>query len=160
MTEKHIDATQALREQPYPAEAGIQRFVRREGQGVHLSIAPWSYPVGLLPWLIVAPILGGNTVILKPADQTALIGETLREAYEVIGAPPGVLQVLPMEHAHVETLIGLGRLRAVNFIGQERSIGLELLCCTCPADGRRSFHEHHARGTLRTNRLRPASRKR
>lgn len=126
VTEKHIEAAAAaLSEQTYPAEAGIQRFVRREGQGVHLSIAPWNYPVGLLPWLIVAPLLGGNTVILKPADQTARIGEILKEAYEAIGAPPGVLQVLPMEHADAETLIGTGRLRGVNFIGSVRG-GLQV----------------------------------
>jgi acyl-CoA reductase-like NAD-dependent aldehyde dehydrogenase len=125
VTEKHIEVSEALKEQPYPSEGGLQRFVRREGQGVHLSIAPWNYPVGLLPWLIVAPILGGNSVILKHADQTAIIGDILKEAYEAIGGPPGVLQVLPMRHADAEALIGLGRIRSVNFIGSVRG-GLEV----------------------------------
>ena len=125
VTEKHTEVAEALREQPYPSEDGLQRFVRREGQGVHLSIAPWNYPVGLLPWLIVAPILGGNSVILKHADQTAIIGDILKESYEAIGGPPGVLQVLPMRHADAEALIGLGRIRSVNFIGSVRG-GLEV----------------------------------
>lgn len=125
VTEKHVEATAALGEQAYPAEAGIQRFVRREGQGVHLSIAPWNYPVGLLPWLVVAPLLGGNTVILKHADQTALVGEILKEAYAAIGAPAGLLQVLPMAHADAESLIGTGRLKGVNFIGSVRG-GLQV----------------------------------
>lgn len=125
VTEKQIEAAAALDEQPYPAEPGIQRFVRRAGQGVHLSIAPWNYPVGLLPWLVVAPLLGGNTVILKHADQTALIGEILKEAYAAIGAPPDLLQVLPMAHADAESLIGTGRLKGVNFIGSVRG-GLQV----------------------------------
>src|SRR5690606_37716360 len=125
VTEKHIEASRALVEQAYPDEPGIRRFVRREGQGVHLSIAPWNYPIGLLPWLIVAPILGGNTVILKHADQTALIGQILEEAYRSIGGPPDILQVLPMEHADAEALIGTGRLKGVNFIGSVRG-GLQV----------------------------------
>lgn len=125
VTEKHIEAAAVLQDQPFPAEGGIQRFVRREGQGVHLSIAPWNYPVGLLPWLVVAPLLGGNTVILKHADQTAPIGQILQEAYDSIGGPAGALQVVPMRHADAESLIRGGRLKGINFIGSVRG-GLEV----------------------------------
>lgn len=125
VTEKHIEAAAVLQDQPFPAEDGIQRFVRREGQGVHLSIAPWNYPVGLLPWLVVAPLLGGNTVILKHADQTAPIGQILQEAYDSIGGPAGALQVVPMRHADAESLIRGGRLKGINFIGSVRG-GLEV----------------------------------
>ena len=125
VTEKHIEAAAVLEDETFPAEGGIRRFVRREGQGVHLSIAPWNYPVGLLPWLVVAPLLGGNTVILKHADQTAPIGRMLQEAYDSIGAPAGVLQVVPMRHADAENLIRSGGVRGVNFIGSVRG-GLEV----------------------------------
>jgi len=125
VTEKHVEAASVLEDQPFPAEGGIHRFVRREGQGVHLSIAPWNYPVGLLPWLVVAPLLSGNTVILKHADQTAPIGQILQEAYDSIGGPAGVLQVVPMRHADAENLIRGGRLKGVNFIGSVRG-GLEV----------------------------------
>jgi acyl-CoA reductase-like NAD-dependent aldehyde dehydrogenase len=125
VTEKHIEAAVVLQDQPFPTEGGIQRFVRREGQGVHLSIAPWNYPVGLLPWLVVAPLLGGNTVILKHADQTAPIGQILQEAYDSIGGPAGALQVVPMRHVDAENLIRGGRLKGVNFIGSVRG-GLEV----------------------------------
>jgi acyl-CoA reductase-like NAD-dependent aldehyde dehydrogenase len=125
VTEKHVEAAVVLADEPFPAEGGIQRFVRREGQGVHLSIAPWNYPVGLLPWLVVAPLLGGNTVILKHADQTAPIGRILQQAYDSIGAPAGVLQVVPMRHVDAECLIQSGGVRGVNFIGSVRG-GLEV----------------------------------
>jgi len=125
VTEKHIEAAVVLKDEPFPAENGVQRFVRREGQGVHLSIAPWNYPVGLLPWLVVAPLIAGNTVILKHADQTALIGQILQEAYDSIDAPFGALQILPMRHADAESLIRAGRIRSINFIGSVRG-GLEV----------------------------------
>jgi acyl-CoA reductase-like NAD-dependent aldehyde dehydrogenase len=126
VTEKHIEAAAvALEDEPFPAENGVQRFVRREGQGLHLSIAPWNYPVGLLPWLVVAPLIGGNTVILKHADQTAFIGQILQEAYDSIGGPVGALQVLPMRHADAEGLIRSGGVKSINFIGSVRG-GLEV----------------------------------
>lgn len=125
VTEKHIEAAVVLEDQPFPGEGGIRRFVRREGQGVHLSIAPWNYPVGLLPWLVVAPLLGGNSVILKHADQTTPIGQMLQEAYDSIGGPAGVLQVVPMTHIDAEKLIRGGRLKGINFIGSVRG-GLEV----------------------------------
>lgn len=120
VTKAQIDALASINDEQYPSDEQVGRFVRRGGQGVHLSIAPWNYPIGLLPWLIVTPLLGGNTVILKHAEQTTEIGRIIREAYESIGGPPGVLQVLDMTHAQVASAIGSGLAKGVNFIGSVR----------------------------------------
>lgn len=117
VTKTQIESLEALGDDSYPSDANIKRFTRRSAQGVHLSIAPWNYPVGLLPWLIVSPILGGNTVILKHAAQTVEVGRIVREAYEAIGGPEGVLQVLELSHGQVERIIRSGRAKGVNFIG-------------------------------------------
>lgn len=117
VTQAHIEALRNFGDEPFPSDAQIKRFVRRVGQGVHLSIAPWNYPLGLLPWLIVTPILGGNTVILKHAVQTMEIGRIVHEAYNAIGGPPGVLQVLDLTHDQVASVIKSGRVKGVNFIG-------------------------------------------
>lgn len=117
VTLAQIEALRNFRDEPYPSDPNIQRFVRRVGQGVHFSIAPWNYPVGLLPWLIVTPILGGNPVILKHAVQTMEIGRILKDAYSAIGGPQGVLQVLDLSHDQVSTIIKSGRVKGVNFIG-------------------------------------------
>jgi acyl-CoA reductase-like NAD-dependent aldehyde dehydrogenase len=117
VTITQIEALERLEDEPYPSDAAIRRFARRNPQGVHFSIAPWNYPVGLLPWLIVTPILGGNTVILKHAAQTVEIGRIVREAYEAIGGPDGVLQVLELSHDQVDCIIRSGKAKGVNFIG-------------------------------------------
>lgn len=125
VTQKHVEASAVLQEEAYPSEPGIERFVRRNGQGVHLSIAPWNYPVGLLPWLTIAPLLAGNTVILKHAEQTSPIGRLLQEAYDSIGGPKGVLQVLNMSHETAGQVIAAGGAKGINFIGSVRG-GLEI----------------------------------
>lgn len=117
VTETQIEALDALGDDHYPSDARIRRFTRRNPQGVHLSIAPWNYPVGLLPWLIVTPILGGNPVVLKHAAQTVEVGRIVREAYEAIGGPEGVLQVLELSHDQVDRIIRSGKAKGVNFIG-------------------------------------------
>lgn len=117
VTQTQIEALQGLSDDQYPSDAQITRFTRRSAQGVHLSIAPWNYPVGLLPWLIVTPILAGNTVILKHAAQTAEVGRIVRDAYAAINGPAGVLQVLELSHDQVEQIIKSGRAKGVNFIG-------------------------------------------
>ncbi|HBO1833551.1 TPA: aldehyde dehydrogenase family protein [Pseudomonas aeruginosa] len=117
VTLAQIEALEELGDERYPSDSQVTRFVRRSGQGVHLSIAPWNYPVGLLPWLIVTPILGGNTVILKHAAQTTLVGRIVKEAYEAIGGPAGVLQVLELGHDQVTSAIKSGFVKGVNFIG-------------------------------------------
>lgn len=125
VTQKHVEAAAALTQEHLPSEPSIERHIRRTGQGVHFSIAPWNYPLGLLPWLIVAPILGGNTVILKHSDQTALISEIIGEALRSIDAPTGLLQTVAVNHGEAAKIIGSGRLKGVNFIGSVRG-GLEV----------------------------------
>ncbi|MBB3236698.1 aldehyde dehydrogenase family protein [Phyllobacterium endophyticum] len=125
VSEKHIEAVSVLEHEPYPSEPSIERHVRRSGQGIHFSIAPWNYPLGLLPWLIVAPVLGGNTVILKHSDQTALVAEVINEALAAIGAPEGVLQTIAVNHRTAGEIISSGRVKAINFIGSVRG-GLEI----------------------------------
>lgn len=117
VTLSQIEALKAIGDDPYPSDSSIKRFTRRNPQGVHLSIAPWNYPIGLLPWLIVTPLLGGNTVILKHAAQTVEVGRIVREAYETVGGPEGVFQVLELSHDQVDSVVRSGRLKGVNFIG-------------------------------------------
>lgn len=73
--------------------AGKTSYVRREPIGVVAGILPWNYPVVMLAYKLGASLAAGNTVVLKPAEQTPLstlrIAELAREALE-----PGVLNVV------------------------------------------------------------------
>ena len=52
--------------------AGHTSMVRRDPVGVVGSIAPWNYPLMMAAWKLAAALAGGNTVALKPSEQTPL----------------------------------------------------------------------------------------
>ncbi len=64
-------------------------------RGVGVVIAPWNFPLAILCGLTVAPLVAGNTVIMKPAEQTSLIGAALMDLLTEAGVPAGVLNYLP-----------------------------------------------------------------
>ena len=64
-------------------------------RGVALIIAPWNFPLAILGGMTTAALVTGNTVIMKPAEQSAVIGARLMEIFEEAGVPQGVLNYLP-----------------------------------------------------------------
>jgi len=66
-----------------------------EARGVTVVIAPWNFPLAILCGMATAAIVTGNTVIMKPAEQSSVIAAKLMEIYEEAGLPPGVVNFLP-----------------------------------------------------------------
>ncbi|HVI82874.1 MAG TPA: L-glutamate gamma-semialdehyde dehydrogenase [Chthoniobacterales bacterium] len=64
-------------------------------RGVAMIIAPWNFPLAILTGMTTAALVTGNTVIMKPAEQSAVVGAMLMEIFEEAGVPPGVLNYLP-----------------------------------------------------------------
>ena len=64
-------------------------------RGVAMIIAPWNFPMAILSGMTTAALVTGNTVIMKPAEQSAVIAARLMEIFEEAGVPPGVLNYLP-----------------------------------------------------------------
>ncbi len=77
--------------QPIPGEDVTQGWLPR-GSGV--VIAPWNFPIAILAGLTIAPVVAGNTVVMKPAEQTSLIGAAFMQALVDAGLPPGVVNLL------------------------------------------------------------------
>jgi aminobutyraldehyde dehydrogenase len=73
--------------------AGHTSMIRRDPVGVVASIAPWNYPLMMAAWKIAPAIAAGNTLILKPSEQTPLTTLKLA-AYLAEALPPGVVNVL------------------------------------------------------------------
>ena len=72
---------------------GHTSMVRRDPVGVIGSIAPWNYPLMMAAWKISPALAAGNTVVIKPSEQTPLTSLLLAEvAAEVL--PAGVLNVI------------------------------------------------------------------
>ncbi|MCE7873936.1 gamma-aminobutyraldehyde dehydrogenase [bacterium CPR1] len=68
-------------------------WIRREPVGVVASIAPWNYPLMMAVWKIAPALAAGNTVVLKPSEQTPLTTLRLAELAADL-FPPGVLNVI------------------------------------------------------------------
>jgi RHH-type transcriptional regulator, proline utilization regulon repressor / proline dehydrogenase / delta 1-pyrroline-5-carboxylate dehydrogenase len=64
-------------------------------RGVAMIIAPWNFPLAILTGMTTAALVTGNTVIMKPAEQSAVVGARLMEIFEEAGVPHGVLNYLP-----------------------------------------------------------------
>jgi RHH-type transcriptional regulator, proline utilization regulon repressor / proline dehydrogenase / delta 1-pyrroline-5-carboxylate dehydrogenase len=64
-------------------------------RGVALIIAPWNFPMAILTGMTTAALVTGNTVIMKPAEQSAVVGAMLMEIFEEAGIARGVLNYLP-----------------------------------------------------------------
>ena len=72
---------------------GVTSFARREPLGIVAAIAPWNYPMGLTSWKLGPALMAGNTVVLKPTNETPLTSLLLgRIASEIF--PCGVLNVV------------------------------------------------------------------
>jgi acyl-CoA reductase-like NAD-dependent aldehyde dehydrogenase len=110
-------AEETLADLAVEKKAGFQRFIRREPLGVVLVLAPWNYP-----WLtsvnaVVAALLAGNTIVLKMAQQTPLVGERYRQAFAAAGLPDGVFQFLHIDHESAARVIADPRIGFVAFTG-------------------------------------------
>ena len=92
-------------------------FVRRDPIGVVGSIAPWNYPLMMAAWKIAPVIASGNTMVLKPSEQTPmttlLLAEKLREIL-----PAGVVNVVAGRGPTVgATLVSHPKVRMVSLTG-------------------------------------------
>ncbi len=73
--------------------AGFTSMIRRDPIGVIGSIAPWNYPLMMAAWKLAPALAGGNTIVIKPSEQTPLT--TLKLAKIVAGIfPEGVVNVV------------------------------------------------------------------
>jgi len=66
-----------------------------EPRGVAVIVAPWNFPLAILCGMSTAALAGGNTVIMKPAEQSSVVAAKLMEAFQEAGLPAGVTNYLP-----------------------------------------------------------------
>ena len=72
---------------------GHTSMIRRDPVGVVASIAPWNYPLMMLAWKIAPAIAAGNTLVLKPSEQTPLTALKLAALLAEL-LPPGVVNII------------------------------------------------------------------
>ena len=74
---------------------GFTSMIRRDPIGVIGSIAPWNYPLMMAAWKVGPALVTGNSLILKPAEQSPLTAIRMAELLAEAGLPEGVFNVLP-----------------------------------------------------------------
>ena len=77
-----------------PDEANEQLLVRTVPYGVVVGIIPWNYPAALFARKVAPAIMAGNTIVLKPHEDTPLAALALARIVEEAGVPPGVVNVV------------------------------------------------------------------
>jgi acyl-CoA reductase-like NAD-dependent aldehyde dehydrogenase len=79
---------------PWAPGSRFHAFTLREPVGVCAQIIPWNFPLVMAAFKVAPALACGNTVILKPAEQTPLTALLLAEVIEQAGVPAGVVNVL------------------------------------------------------------------
>jgi NAD-dependent aldehyde dehydrogenases len=78
-----------------PTGPGALAMITREPLGVVGAVVPWNYPLIITAWKIAPALATGNSVVLKPAEQSSLSALLLARLAAEAGIPAGVLNVVP-----------------------------------------------------------------
>lgn len=110
-------AGRALADMDQGEDAQFKRLIRRVPHGVVLVVSPWNYPYMTAINTVVPALIAGNTVALKGATQTLLVGERMARAFHAAGVPEDVFANLFLDHDTTAGLIGARAFDFVNFTG-------------------------------------------
>jgi len=102
----HAEAIDKIYDQTAPTGDDAMAVIVREAVGVVAAILPWNFPLLMLAWKIAPALAAGNSVIVKPAEQTSLTALRLAELAAEAGVPRGVFQVLPGDGPSVGEPLG------------------------------------------------------
>ena len=91
----HAELIDKIYDQTAPVGDAALAVIVREPIGVVGAVLPWNFPLLMIAWKIGPALAAGNSVIVKPAEQTSLTGLRLAELACEAGIPDGVFNVLP-----------------------------------------------------------------
>jgi succinate-semialdehyde dehydrogenase/glutarate-semialdehyde dehydrogenase len=97
---------------------GQQLLVRRRPRGVVVCITPWNFPSAMILRKVAPATAAGNTVVVKPAEQTPLSATLLFEIFHEAGFPPGVVNLVCGDPAMIGKPLTTDRqVRQISFTG-------------------------------------------
>ncbi len=91
----YAEALDKISDEVAPTPPGVLGLVRRVPLGVVGAVVPWNYPVDMLSWKVAPALAAGNSVVLKPAEQSPSSALLIAELAVEAGIPEGVLNVVP-----------------------------------------------------------------
>ena len=110
-------AHEALADIKVGDDATFKRYIKRVPHGVVFVVAPWNYPYMTAINTVAPALIAGNTVMLKHATQTLLVGERMANAFHSAGVPDDVFQNVFLDHETTSELIAKRSFDFVNFTG-------------------------------------------
>lgn len=90
----HAEAQDKLYDQIAPSAPDGLGLIVREPVGVVAAVLPWNFPLMMMAWKIGPALATGNSVIVKPAEQTSLTALRMGELALEAGVPPGVMNIV------------------------------------------------------------------
>jgi len=91
----YAEAVDKVYDEIAPSDPSMVTMIVREPVGVVAAVVPWNFPLLMASWKLGPALAAGNSVILKPAEQSPLTALRIAELAVEAGVPEGVLQVLP-----------------------------------------------------------------
>ncbi|HAC57281.1 MAG TPA: aldehyde dehydrogenase PuuC [Alphaproteobacteria bacterium] len=91
----YAEAIDKIYDEIAPSDRNALAMITREPLGVVAAVVPWNFPLLMAAWKFGPALAAGNSVILKPAEQSPLSALRLAEIAAEAGIPDGVFNVLP-----------------------------------------------------------------
>ena len=121
---------------------GALNYGVRKPKGVIAVISPWNLPLLLMTWKVGPALASGNTVVVKPSEETPLTATLLGEVMNAVGVPKGVFNVVHgfgpdsagaylTAHPEVDGITFTGETRTGEIIMQSAAIGLRHVSMEC-----------------------------
>jgi RHH-type transcriptional regulator, proline utilization regulon repressor / proline dehydrogenase / delta 1-pyrroline-5-carboxylate dehydrogenase len=105
---------------------GERNSMHYEPRGVAAVISPWNFPLAIPTGMTAAGLAAGNSVVLKPAEQSPASAYVLVEALREAGVPPGAISLLPGFGDVGAALVRDPRVHVIAFTGSS-AVGLEIV---------------------------------
>ena len=126
---------------------GLMSIAIRRPLGVVAGISPFNFPVVLSLKKVAFALAAGNTFVLKPSEETSLIGLKLAEVLERAGVPAGVFNVVPGDGARMaQVLYDDPRIKLISFTGSTK-VG-RTIATECAKRGKRVVLEMGGKSPL------------
>jgi gamma-glutamyl-gamma-aminobutyraldehyde dehydrogenase/4-guanidinobutyraldehyde dehydrogenase/NAD-dependent aldehyde dehydrogenase len=88
------EAIDKLYDEVAPTDRSVLAYITKEPVGVVGAVLPWNWPMGLLGWKIPPALATGNSIVLKPDEQTSLSALRFAQLAQEAGLPDGVFNVV------------------------------------------------------------------
>jgi RHH-type proline utilization regulon transcriptional repressor/proline dehydrogenase/delta 1-pyrroline-5-carboxylate dehydrogenase len=105
---------------------GERNTMRYEPRGICAVIAPWNFPIAIACGMASAALVTGNTVVLKPAEQSPACGQVIVESLLQAGAPEGAINLVTGFGDAGAALVRDPRVHTIAFTGSS-AVGLEIV---------------------------------